>query len=97
MHIVRLLFTKAEKEVLKHIAEHDRFLDEQYKTGLFLTSGPTIPHDGGVVLVGDVISRQELEALLQEDPLSQLGLATFEITTFTPTKFRPDFNAKRGS
>jgi uncharacterized protein YciI len=97
MHIVRVSFTKAEEEVLKHIAEHDRFLDEQCGQGLFLTSGPTIPHDGGVVLVSDVISRQELVTLLQEDPLSKLGLATFEITTFTPTKFRPDFNAKRGS
>jgi uncharacterized protein YciI len=76
---------------MKHIAEHDLFLDEQYEKGLFLASGPTTPHDGGIVMVSDVLSRQELETLLLEDPLLKHDLARFEITTFAPTKSLPGF------
>ena len=72
---------------------HVRFLKKYYASGNFLVSGRKIPRDGGIILaVGK--SRQEIEAIVKEDPFHAHGLADFRIIEFRASQ-RADGIQKR--
>jgi uncharacterized protein YciI len=60
--------------------------------GRTLLSGPLVPRTGGII-VADVESREELDAMLREDPYAKAG-TTYEIFEFIASNgclldFRP--------
>lgn len=63
------------------VARHRAWLDEHYRAGVFIASGPKEPRTGGIILaVG--ISRQALQEVVDGDPFHTQGLATHTITEF---------------
>jgi uncharacterized protein YciI len=72
---------------------HVRFLKKYYSAGNFLVSGRKIPRDGGIILaVGK--TRQEIEAIVKEDPFHKHGLADFRIIEFRASQKADDIQKR---
>ena len=72
MFVIELTYTAGLAAIDAHMAAHVSFLKKYYASGHFLVSGRKIPRDGGIILaVGE--SRQQIEAIIQEDPFYARG------------------------
>jgi uncharacterized protein YciI len=69
-------------------AQHRAFLQEGYKRGMLLYSGPKLPKTGGLVLAR-VASLEELESFFANDPYHLKGVADHIYTEFDPVFFQP--------
>jgi uncharacterized protein YciI len=93
MFVIELVYTADLKEIDAHMSAHVRFLKKYYANGTFLVSGRKIPRDGGIILATGK-SRQEIAALIREDPFHERGLADFRIIEFRASQ-RADDMPKR--
>ena len=81
MFIIELTYTASLAKIDAAMAAHVKFLKKHYAAGRFVVSGRKIPRDGGVIVaVGE--SREEIEAIMREDPFYTRGLAEFRIIQF---------------
>ena len=81
MFVIELIYKATLAEIDANMTAHVRFLKKYYAAGNFLVSGRKIPRDGGVILaVGD--SREEIEAIMREDPFCARGLAEVRVIHF---------------
>ena len=81
MFVIELTYKASLTQIDAHMRAHVAFLKKYYASGNFLVSGRKIPRDGGIILaVGK--SREQIEAIVQEDPFYELGLADFRIIEF---------------
>ena len=89
MFLIELTYKADLKEIDAHMAAHVVFLKKHYAAGHFLVSGRKIPRDGGIILaVGK--TRQQIQAIIEEDPFYQRGLADFRIVEFRASQRAPD-------
>lgn len=89
MFVIELVYkadlTKIDAQMKSHVA----FLKRYYASGHFLVSGRKIPRDGGIILaVGE--SREEIEAIANEDPFCRHGLAEVRIIAFRASQKADD-------
>lgn len=89
MFIVQLTYKVDLNEVDKYLQAHREFLDYYYKQGLFLASGPMVPRTGGIILAMTK-NRDELEAILQNDPYHLAEIADYQLIEFTPVNHRQE-------
>jgi len=89
MYVVTLTYTRPLDEVEKHRDAHMDWVRHQYENGHFLVSGPRIPREGGVILVRDM-PRENLDALLTEDPYQRNGVADYTVVWFKVTNAAAD-------
>jgi uncharacterized protein YciI len=81
MFVIELNYTASLEEIDAHMAAHVGFLKKYYASGHFLVSGRKVPRDGGIIIaVTD--DREEIEAIMKEDPFCAHGLATVRIIQF---------------
>jgi uncharacterized protein YciI len=93
MFVIELIYKAALAEIDAHMRAHVRFLDKYYASGNFLVSGRKIPRDGGIILaVGE--DRQQIEAIVKEDPFYAKGLADFRIIEFRASQRAADISAR---
>jgi uncharacterized protein YciI len=93
MFVIELIYKVALDEIDAHMAAHVRFLKKYYASGHFLVSGRKIPRDGGIILaVGK--SRPQIEAIVEEDPFHQRGLADFRIIEFRASQRADDIQKR---
>lgn len=76
-------------EVDLHLEAHRAWLDEHYRAGHFLVSGPQEPRVRGGVIVAYAASRAEVEAWAGTDPFVRAGVAHHEVIEFRPTRSNP--------
>jgi uncharacterized protein YciI len=89
MFVVELIYKADLKQIDAQMRSHMNFLKRHYATGTFLISGRKIPRDGGIILaVGK--TRDEIEAIMQEDPFCKNGLADFRVIEFRASQRAPD-------
>ena len=89
MFIIELTYKADLAEIDAHMAAHVVFLKKYYAAGNFLVSGRKIPRDGGIILaVGK--SRRDIEAIIEEDPFFEHGLADFRIIEFRASQRADD-------
>lgn len=88
MFLVVLTYVRPLEEVDALIPEHVRFLEQHYASGLFVLSGRRVPRTGGVILVASE-DPVLVEQVLKADPFAVHGVATYDVTAFTPTKMQP--------
>jgi uncharacterized protein YciI len=89
MFVIELIYKADLSEIDAHMRAHMKFLKKYYAAGNFLVSGRKVPREGGIILaVGG--SRQEIEALVQEDPFIHHGLAEFRIIEFRASQRADD-------
>jgi uncharacterized protein YciI len=93
MFVIELTYKASLAEIDAHMAAHVSFLKKYYASGHFLVSGRKIPRDGGIILaVGK--SRQQIEAIVQEDPFYARGLSDFRIIEFRASQRADDIQKR---
>jgi uncharacterized protein YciI len=93
MFVIELVYTADLSAIDAHMAAHVKFLRKYYASGNFLVSGRKIPRDGGIILaVGK--SREEIDAIVREDPFHVYGLAEFRIIEFRASQRADDIQKR---
>ncbi|RFU65127.1 YciI family protein [Peribacillus glennii] len=92
MFLVLLTYRKPLEEVDKFLDGHISFLDKYYEQKVFICSGRRNPRTGGVILA-NVKTEQEMQAIIEEDPFYSHNLAEYEVIEFIPTKYDEIFSA----
>jgi uncharacterized protein YciI len=95
MFVIELIYKADLSEIDAHMAAHVRFLKKYYASGNFLVSGRKIPRDGGIILAV-AKNRQEIEALIKEDPFHAHGLAEFRVIEFRASQRADDIQQRIG-
>lgn len=90
MFIVDLAYKVPLKELDDAMHEHVKFLKEYYKKNVFIASGRKVPRTGGIILALSG-SRDELIAIMDQDPFISKGLADYTITEFLTSQYHPQF------
>ena len=90
MFISILTYLRPLEQIDALIPDHLRFLDQHYASGLFVASGRLVPRTGGVILIAGQ-DRAQVTAILDQDPFSLAGVASYQLIEFTPTKMQPGF------
>jgi len=81
MFVIELIYKAELSEIDQNMKAHMAFLKRHYASGHFLVSGRKVPREGGIILaVGE--SRQQIEAIVREDPFVSRGLADFRVIEF---------------
>ena len=83
--VVHSRYLKTGDELTATTPRHREWLDQHYRSGVFLTSGRKLDGTGGV-LICRADSEQELRDLFHEDPFVQGGFAEYSYIPFTPVK-----------
>jgi len=92
MFIIELIYKADLAEVDASMPAHMAFLKQQYKAGRFVISGRKLPRDGGIILaVAD--SREQIEAIAQQDPFVARGLAEYRVIEFRVSQRADDVDA----
>ncbi|MDR5755847.1 YciI family protein [Caballeronia sp. LZ035] len=91
MYLINLRYTGALAEIDDALDAHRVFLERYFAAGVFVIAGPKVPRDGGVI-VASGIEREQLDAILAEDPFARQKLVHYEITEFKATRLAPGLN-----
>ena len=93
MFVIELSYKVDLAEIDAHMAAHVKFLKKYYASGNFLVSGRKIPRDGGIILAVGA-SREQIQAIIQEDPFHAHGLADFRIIEFQASQRADDIQKR---
>jgi uncharacterized protein YciI len=88
--IISTFFKKPIEEVDRYLPEHIAYLDKFHAAGVFICSGRKNPRTGGCILA-KAPDRESVLNAIKEDPFYQEGIADYEITEFSPTKYVETF------
>jgi uncharacterized protein YciI len=89
MFVIELTYKASLAEIDANMAAHVVFLKKYYAAGIFLISGRKIPRDGGIIVAAGK-SREQIEAIIREDPFYQHGLADFRVIQFRASQRADD-------
>jgi uncharacterized protein YciI len=93
MFVIELTYKAPLTEIDAHMAAHVAFLKKYYASGNFLVSGRKVPRDGGIIVaVGK--HRRFIEAIIEEDPFFEHGLADFRIIEFRASQRANDIQQR---
>ncbi len=93
MFVIELIYKADLAAIDARMTAHVRFLKKYYVSGNFLVSGRKIPRDGGIIMaVGK--TRQEIEAIVAEDPFVTHGLADVRIIEFRASQRADDIQQR---
>lgn len=93
MFVIELIYKVDLARIDAQMGPHVRYLKKHYAAGHFLVSGRKIPREGGII-VAVAKSRDELEAIVREDPFVARGLADFRIMEFRASQRAQDIDAR---
>jgi uncharacterized protein YciI len=93
MFVIELIYKASLAEIDANMAAHVVFLKKYYAAGNFLISGRKIPRDGGII-VATGKSRDQIEAIIREDPFYQRGLADFRVIQFRASQRADDIQQR---
>ena len=93
MFVIELSYKVDLEEIDAHMTAHVRFLKKYYASGNFLVSGRKIPRDGGIILAV-AKHRQDIEAIIKEDPFYEHRLADFRIIEFRASQRANDIQER---
>jgi uncharacterized protein YciI len=81
MFIIELIYKAELAEIDANMRPHMAYLKKHYAAGRFVASGRKVPREGGIILaVGE--NRQEIEAIVEQDPFVARGLASYRVIEF---------------
>lgn len=90
MFVVNLNYIVPLDQLDAHMADHMKFLNKYYKENVFVASGRKVPRTGGIILAMGK-TKEEIEAIIKEDPFYNLNLAEFTVTEFLTSQVHPKF------
>ena len=91
--MVELIYKAPLADIDAAMAAHVTFLKRHYDAGHFLISGRKIPRDGGIILAV-AANRDQLDAIMREDPFCARGLADFRIVEFRASQRAGDIQQR---
>ena len=95
MFVIELTYNADLARIDEQMTAHVAFLKKYYDAGHFLVSGRQIPRTGGIILaVGR--DRQQIEAIVHEDPFVAHGLADFRVIEFRASQRAGDIQKRIG-
>jgi uncharacterized protein YciI len=89
MVIITSKYVKPLEVIDSLLADHRKFLDDQYKQSKFIFSGPQNPRVGGLILAN--VGIDEARAIMNKDPFTIHGAAEYNFIEFTPGKYDERF------
>jgi uncharacterized protein YciI len=93
MFVIELVYKTDLADIDAHMPAHVAFLKKYYASGHFLVSGRKIPRDGGIILAVGT-NRQQIQAIVEEDPFYIHGLAEFRIVEFRASQRAADIQKR---
>ena len=93
MFVIELVYKADLREIDAQMAAHVRFLKKHYAAGRFLVSGRKIPREGGIIIATGA-TRDEMDAIMKQDPFVARGLAEFRIIEFRASQRASDIQAR---
>lgn len=93
MFVIELIYKVDLSEIDAHMKAHVAFLKKHYAAGRFVASGRKVPRDGGIILAV-AESKEQVEAIMKEDPFCAQGLADVRVIEFRVSQ-RADDMPKR--
>jgi len=93
MFVIELTYKAPLPEIDRHMKAHVAFLNRHYAAGRFVVSGRKIPREGGII-VATGGTREEIEALMREDPFVARGLADVRVVEFRASQRAPDLTSR---
>ena len=92
MFVIELIYKADLAEIDAAMRPHMAYLKKYYAAGQFLVSGRKVPREGGIILaLGE--SRDQVEAIVRQDPFVSRGLADFRIIEFRESQRAPNIDA----
>jgi uncharacterized protein YciI len=91
--VIELIYKTDLAAIDRAMRAHMAFLRKHYAAGTFVVSGRKVPRDGGIILAV-AKSREEVEAIAEEDPFVKLGLADYRIIEFRVSQRADDLDAR---
>jgi uncharacterized protein YciI len=85
MFVVILDYIADLSEIDDALSAHSSWLNQNYRSGMFLASGRREPRTGGVIFA--VGTRDAVESAVADDPFALRGLARHTVIEFTPSRF----------
>jgi uncharacterized protein YciI len=89
MVIITSKYVKPLDVIDSLLADHRKFLDDQFKQSKFICSGPQNPRTGGAIIANVGIA--EAREIMKKDPFAIHGAAEYYFIEFTPGKFDERF------
>jgi uncharacterized protein YciI len=87
-HFIVEIIYKAPLEKIDAVRDrHRAFLDEGYKKGMILMSGPQVPRTGGIIIARGN-SMEDVAEFLQNDPYQMEKVAEYKFVEFNPVHFQ---------
>lgn len=83
LFVIDIEYSVPQEKVDTLIADHMTFVKKNYAEKRFIVSGPKVPRSGGMI-IAVAESKDEVEALINEDPFYVHQVADFTITEFLP-------------
>ncbi len=93
MFIIELIYKVDLAKIDAHMAAHVKFLKKHYAAGMFVVSGRKIPREGGII-VATGESREQIEAIVADDPFVARGLAEARVIEFRASQRAEDLPAR---
>ena len=93
MFIVEIVYKTPLEQIDAQMRPHVAFLKKYYASRNFLISGRQIPRSGGIIVaVAD--SREQIEAIMREDPFCRHRLADVRIIEFRASQRADDIPSR---
>ncbi len=89
MVIITSRYVKPMETIDALLADHRKFLDDQYRQKKFIFSGPQNPRVGGAILAN--VGIDEAREIMKKDPFTIHGAAEYSFIEFTPGKYDERF------
>ena len=95
MFVIELMYKADLTEIDASMRAHMAYLKRHYAAGHFLVSGRKVPRTGGIIVaLGE--TREQVEALVREDPFVSRGLAEFRVIEFNVSQRAESIDALLG-
>lgn len=85
MFVVSLTFSANKAMAPRLLAGHNAWLARGFEAGVFLLAGSLAPGAGGAILAHN-LSREALEALVQDDPFVAADVVAADILEIAPVR-----------
>ena len=95
MIIASVSYLASPDEVQAQRPAHRAFLATLFERRILLASGPKLSGDGGILIVRDGITREEIETLLAEDTFITSGVGQYDFTEFRTAQLAPELTETR--
>jgi len=87
-HFIVEIIYRAPLEKIDAVRDRHRgFLEEGYKKGMILMSGPQVPRTGGIIIARGN-SMEDVAEFLSNDPYQKENVAEYKFLEFNPVHFQ---------